>query len=90
MEVVKAKDPGTLRYECFVSEDGNELVFLETYADSEAVLAHSANVADAVGDLMSMAEITSLEMFGDPSAQVRGALEPMGTKFYPFVNGLEG
>ena len=90
MEVVKAKDPGTLRYECFVSEDGKELTFLETYADSEAVLAHGANVADAVGELTGVAEITSLELFGDPSPQVRSALAPMGAKLYPFVNGLEG
>jgi quinol monooxygenase YgiN len=87
---VKATEPGTSRYESFISEDGKEMVFLETYADSDAVLAHATNPVNSGNQLLSIAQLTSLELFGDPSPQVRAALEPFGAKFYPFVAGVEG
>jgi quinol monooxygenase YgiN len=41
MEIVRAKDTGTLRYEVYFSDDESECIVLERYRDSEA-LAHSS------------------------------------------------
>ena len=85
---VMADEPGTLRIEAFLSKDETEFVYLDTYADSEALLAHMANVAAALSNPDAPSELTSIELFGNPSPEVRAALEPMGVKIWSYVDGM--
>ena len=46
ISTVKEKDPGTLTYHWYLNEDSMECVVLETYTDSQAVLAHAGMLAN--------------------------------------------
>lgn len=60
---------------------------LEVYADSNAVLAHIGNLGDLLGQLMAVADMT-LEVFGDPSPELRQVGAPVGARIYSFHQGL--
>ena len=64
-----------------------ECVVLETYADSLAVLAHAGNVGELLGKILEVADL-SLELYGNPSEELRNAIEGMNPKIYPFNSGL--
>jgi quinol monooxygenase YgiN len=50
MEIVRAKDTGTLQYDIYFNDDQSECVVLERYRDSEAAIEH-ANLGDLFGSL---------------------------------------
>ena len=45
MEVVRAKDTGTLQYDIYVNEDRSEAIVIERYTDSAALIEHGEHVA---------------------------------------------
>ena len=45
MEIVPAKDTGTLQYEIYFNDDESECIVLERYRDSEALIEHTANIS---------------------------------------------
>lgn len=53
MEIVRAKDPGTLQYEVFVNEDESEVIDSELYRDADAALAHFANIGNFLEPLVA-------------------------------------
>lgn len=87
ISTVKEKDPGTITYDWYLNEEKMECMVLETYADSNAVLAHAANVGDL---LMKSLEIgtLSIEVYGNPSEELSKALEGFAPKVYPYYSGL--
>ena len=87
ISTVKEQDPGTLTYDWYLNEDSMECVVLETYADSEAVLAHAGNVGEHLQKVREVADI-SIELYGDPSEELRKAIEGLAPKIYPFFSGL--
>jgi hypothetical protein len=52
MEIVRAKDTGTLQYEIYFSNDESECIVVERYQDSEALLEHAANLGELGGQSM--------------------------------------
>ena len=84
---VKEKDPGTIAYDWFLNEEKMECKVLETYEDSNAVLAHAANVGELLMKSMEFSAL-SAEIFGNPSAELSKALEGFGPKVYPYHSGL--
>jgi quinol monooxygenase YgiN len=60
-----ATEPGTLRYDWYTDADPDLFVVLEEYTDGEAGFAHNRHCADLLGQVMELAEITSLHMHGD-------------------------
>lgn len=81
-EMVEAtrEEPGTLGYEWFLSGDGSACHIYERYADSDAVKVHlgsfDSRFAERFDDCF---EATSLSVYGEPSAEVRAALDGSGT-----------
>jgi quinol monooxygenase YgiN len=61
MEIVRAKDPGTLQYDTFFNEDESECIVLERFRDLDALLVHGANIGD---ELMQQIVATG-ECFGE-------------------------
>jgi quinol monooxygenase YgiN len=80
VERVRQLEPGTLSYEWYLNEDGSKCLILEWYRDSEALMAHLANIRDLYEPLFAVSEITRLEVFGHASAALREAHLP-GTAF---------
>ncbi len=81
------RDPGTHSYEWYLNADRTECVVLEVYDDSNAVLAHLANLGDLFGQLMTVSDLT-IEVFGDPSPELRQVGASVGAKIYGYLQGL--
>ena len=72
---VEANEPGALRYDFYLSQDGRHDSNVEVFKDSDAVIAHMANVRDLLPILLEAATFTRIEVLGDISA---AALETLG------------
>jgi quinol monooxygenase YgiN len=69
MEVVRAKDTGTLQFEIFLSDDESECVIYERYRDSDAVIDHGQHVGDIMPAILATGSGFSA-MLGEPSAEL--------------------
>ena len=83
VRIVREKDSGTMQYDWFFSEDQTECAVSERYRDSEAVLEHIANLGDTFGALLEACDL-SIEVFGDPSAELAEATAALPTRVYSF------
>lgn len=84
---VNASEPDTLSYEWFLNDDGSKCYVIEWYKDSEALMTHLANIGDLYEPLFEVSEITRIEVFGDPSPEVKQA-HMAGTKFMNYWAGV--
>ncbi len=73
MEIVRAKDTGTLQYEIYFSDDQSECIVLERYTDSGALLEHAANLGE-LGTAIPATGLVSSEFLGEPGAELRAKL----------------
>ena len=76
-----------MMYDWYLNEDTMECSVLEDYADSDAALAHVANVGDLLQKLMGLGEI-SLEVYGNPNDELLKMLDGMGARIFPYYTGL--
>ena len=74
MEIVRTKEPGTLQYDTYFNDDESECVVIERYRDSEAAMAHAANLADLSAAVLAMVTVVHGELLGEPSAELRAKL----------------
>lgn len=74
-------------YEWFLDEEQNTSYIIESYKDSQALLSHLANIRDLYEPFFEVAEITSIEVFGDSSEEVKQA-QLAGTKFVSYWSGV--
>jgi quinol monooxygenase YgiN len=81
MDIVRAKDTGTLQYEIFIDEDQSECVVYERYRDSEAVIEHGARVGDLMAAIFATGSATS-ELLGDPSAELTAMTAGSGVRVF--------
>ena len=87
----KAKDPGTLRYDWFLSSDKTECEVREAYESSEALLAHVFNIRELIRTLFDKyATDHSIVIYGDPSPDILQRAAAMGVKVkvHSFLQGL--
>jgi quinol monooxygenase YgiN len=87
MACVKEKDTNTLQYDWYFSDDGSECMVRETYTDSDAILAHVANLGPLFGQFLELAEFTP-EIYGNPSDTLLAAVATFNPKVYGFYQGL--
>jgi quinol monooxygenase YgiN len=86
MEIVRAKDTGTLQYEIYFSDDQSECIVLERYQDSEALLEHAANLGELGGAILATGLVSS-ELLGEPGAELRAKLADGPVRlFTPFLS----
>jgi len=81
------KGKGAIQYDWFFSPDETECVVRETYADSNAVLAHMGNVGEMLGQLLAMSDF-ELEVYGNPSEELQKAAAALNPKVYSFYQGI--
>ncbi len=72
--IVAAKDPGTLQYDLYLNDDETECMIVERYRDSEAAMAHAANLGHLFADVLATVEIVHGELLGEPSDELRANL----------------
>jgi quinol monooxygenase YgiN len=73
-ELVKANEPGTLGYDLYLNDDQTECMIIERYRDSEAAMAHAANVGHLFAAVFETVELVHGELLGEPSAELREKL----------------
>lgn len=74
MEIVRAKDTGTLQYDIYFNDDQSECIIIERYRDSEAAMEHAANLADLSAEVLAIVSVVHGELLGEPSAELRAKL----------------
>lgn len=74
VELVRAKDTGTMQYEFFLSSDDTECLVLERYRDSQALLDHQENLGDTLAAIFQTCS-GSVEVCGTPSAELNKLME---------------
>jgi quinol monooxygenase YgiN len=79
LEVVRAKDDGTLQYDTHFNADESEAIVLERFRDSDALIRHSENMAPFMDAIMATATVSG-ELLGDLSDDLaaRMAGSPVG------------
>jgi hypothetical protein len=80
-------EPGTLQHDWFISADGAQCLVRETYASSDAFLAHLAGAGPLLGRLVELGGGLELDVFGAPSATVRDAIAAFQPRIYNYSQG---
>jgi quinol monooxygenase YgiN len=73
MEIVRAKDTGTLQYDIYFNVDQSEGIVLERYRDSEALMEHAAHLGH-LNEAVLATGFVSGELLGEPSAELRATM----------------
>ncbi len=85
MDIVRAKEHGTLEYSVFLNEDESEAVVIERFASSEALLEHGANMAEISPRVLATATVEG-ELLGEPNDELRSKLTgPEPQLFLPYL-----
>ncbi len=84
----EAGEAGTLGYNWWISEDGKYCLLEEKFESSEAMLVHLGNVGPVLPDLMAVAPITRLEVYGAASAEAREVLAGLGAVHFAHHAGF--
>lgn len=86
IDMAKRED-GTLQYEYFMSADETTCVVLETYASSEALLAHMAGLGPLLQQLVELGGDLTADVFGDPSPALIEATVAFNPNIYASIGG---
>lgn len=79
--IVAEKEQKTnLLYDWFVR--GRTCEVRETYTDSDAFLLHLSNVEEALGELLRLANLVVIRIYGEPSVEVMTALIGLPVEVY--------
>jgi hypothetical protein len=81
MEIVRAKDTGTLQYDVYLNDDQSECIVLERYRNSETLVEHGAHLGD-LGTAIVATGWVSGELLGEPSAELRAKMAGSGVRLF--------
>lgn len=89
-EYTKTNEPGALNYEWFFSSDEKFCHLFENYSDSSAAVAHMKSFGkNYAGRFMSMLEVKSFTVYGEPSEELEKILNPLGVVFMKSSAGFK-
>lgn len=88
INICQEKDSGCLSYQFFFDDAESELYALEVYRDSAAVVGHIGIIGETLTQLLSVAQMTRPEVFGNASDELIKALEPFKAKFFKHWGGF--
>jgi len=66
-----ATEPGTLRYQWFVTQKPGHYSILEEYVDADAAEAHNNHVDSLLREFFAVADLVSASFYGDLNKYVR-------------------
>ena len=73
-ELVRATEPGTLGYDLYLNGDQSECMIVERYRDSEAAMAHAANLGHMFDAVLATVSVVHGELLGEPNDELRARL----------------
>jgi hypothetical protein len=89
-KMVEDNEPNTLDYEFYLNNDETKCVVRETYANSEAALAHATSIASQtiLPKVLGVASIDKFDVYGNPSEELQKALTSLNAQTYNLVTGF--
>jgi quinol monooxygenase YgiN len=83
-------EPGALHYDWCFSNDHRRCRILETYENSDAVLAHmsGSSVQIYLPRLLEFCKITRFEVYGDPGPKATQMLVHAGAEIFDLWDGI--
>lgn len=86
MDIVQAKDTGTLGYDVYFNDDQSEAIVHERYRDSEALIEHAAHLEHLMEAVLATGSVSG-ELLGEPSAELRARIADSPVRlFTPFMS----
>ena len=86
MEIVRAKERGTLEYAIFFNQDESEAVVIERFTSSEALIEHGANMSEISSAVLATGTVEG-ELLGEPNDELRAKLTgPEPELFTPWMS----
>jgi len=73
IEIVQAKDTGTLQYEVYFNDDRSECIVLERYTDSEALIEHATHIGEINEAIIATGSVSGA-LLGEPSTELRAMM----------------
>lgn len=70
MEIVRAKDIGTLQYDTYFNDDETECIVIERFRDSDALIQHSENLAHLMDAIVATGSVHG-ELLGNLSDELQ-------------------
>jgi quinol monooxygenase YgiN len=70
MEIVRAKDTGTLQYDTYFNDDETECIVIERFRDSDALIQHGEHLAHLMDAIIATGSVCG-ELLGELSAELR-------------------
>ncbi len=89
IERARSNQPDTLTYEFYFSDDETKCYALELYRDSQAVLTHIEDVSELLPKILAVAQITSVEIYGNATGELKEALASFGSEFFTHWSGFK-
>jgi quinol monooxygenase YgiN len=88
--VVEANEPDTINYQFYINKTETKCIVSETYANSEAALAHNSAVASQtiLQKIFGVSRIDSFEVYGNPSEELQKKLTSFGAQIYNLFAGF--
>jgi quinol monooxygenase YgiN len=87
IDLMREKDRGTLSYEIYIDDEGSEVVFLEHFEDSDALIEHNGNVAEVLQAALATGTVTAA-VFGPASAELKAMSAGAPVRFYTLLRSL--
>ena len=85
MDIVRAKERGTLEYAIFFNEDESEAVVIERFTSSEALIEHGMNMSEISPQVLATGTVEG-ELLGEPNDELRAKLTgPEPQLFMPWM-----
>ena len=88
IERVRSNEPDTLTYEFYFSDDETKCHALELYRNSQAVLTHIEDVGELLPKILAVAQIASVDIYGNATGELKEALASFGAKFFTHWSGF--
>jgi quinol monooxygenase YgiN len=88
IELVRSKEPDTLLFECYFNEDETKCYPFELYRDSRALQIHLKNVKKVFENILEVAELTRLDVYGNATKELKMDLAPLGAKMFKHWTGF--
>ena len=81
-------EPGTLRYDYFISDDGTRNINIEVFKDADAFVFHNRNAADLVPALVVAGDILRIDVVGDVNDDLYKELEGNALLHFEKLGGV--
>lgn len=85
--LVEANEPNMLGYNWYLDSSQNSCTLIEQFRGPDDILTHLGNVGEVLGKLLEVSDI-SIDVYGETTADVRTALDPLGAVYNDHLSGF--